>query len=64
MRIFGFLGLIIVIAIVAMQYKNNIRSTDSGEAESLSQSVEDEVNQSVSDIQKKLDDALKQSGAE
>ena len=69
MRIFGLLGLIIVLVITMYQYKNNLCGltvpTDSGEpAIKISKSVEIQVNASVSDYQKKLEEGMKQSGAQ
>ena len=64
MRIFGFLGLIIVLAFLLFQYRSSVTSVGQQQQEqssSLSKSVEDDVNNSMSDFQKKLDDAMKQS---
>ena len=64
MRVFGFLGLIIVLAFLFFQYRSNVTSVgqqQQGQSSSLSKSVEDDVNNSVSGFQKKLDDAMKQS---
>jgi len=63
MRIFGFLGLIIVLAFLLFQYRSSVTSVgqQQGQSSSLSKSVEDDVNNSVSGFQKKLDDAMKQS---
>jgi hypothetical protein len=63
MRIFGFLGLIIVLAFLLFQYRSSVTSVgqQQGQSSSLSKSVEDDVNNSVSGFQKKLDDAMNQS---
>ena len=69
MRIFGLLGLVLVLVITMYQYKNNLWGltvpSDSGEpAIKISKSVEIQVNASVSDYQKKLEESMKQSGAQ
>ena len=64
MRIFGLLAIIVVLAIVMFQYKNNIQGTAYSEKESKvlkSDEVEKAVNDSVSDYQKKLEESLNQS---
>jgi hypothetical protein len=64
MRIFGFLALVIILAIVLIQYKNSIVGTGYNEKGTLkTEEVENRVNQSVSDYQKKLEQSLNQSGA-
>ena len=64
MRIFGFLAMVIILAIVLFQYSNAIKGTGYNEKGTLkTEEVENRLNQSVSDYQKKLDESLKQSGA-
>jgi hypothetical protein len=64
MRIFGFLALVIILAIALIQYKNSIVGTGYNEKGTLkTEEVENRVNQSVSDYQKKLEQSLNQSGA-
>ena len=65
MRIFSFLALIIVLAIVLFQYSNNIEGTVySVPGELKTDQISEQVDKTVSDYQKKLDDALKQSSLE
>ncbi len=65
MRIFSFLSLIIVLAIVLFQYSNNIKGTGYSESGKLKTGeISEQVDKAVSDYQKNLDDALKQSSAE
>ena len=65
MRVFGLLGLIIVLAVLLFQYRSNVSSVGKQQQQeqpsTLSKSVADDVNNSVSGFQKKLDDAMKQS---
>ena len=67
MRVFGLLGLIVVLAVLLFQYRSNVSSVgkqqqqQQEQSSTLSKSVEDDVNNSVSGFQKKLDDAMKQS---
>ena len=65
MRVFGLLGLIVVLAILLFQYRSNVSSVgkqqQQEQSSTLSKSVEDDVNNSVSGFQKKLDDAMKES---
>ena len=65
MRVFGLLGLIVVLAILLFQYRSNVLSVgkqqQQEQSSTLSKSVEDDVNNSVSVFQKKLDDAMKQT---
>ena len=59
MRIFSFLALIVVLAIVLIQYKNNIVGSGTDNSGALStDKIEDSVNKSLSDYQKKLEDSL------
>ncbi len=65
MRVFGLLGLIVVLAVLLFQYRSNVSSVgkqqQQEQSSTLSKSVEDDVNNSVSGFQKKLDDAMKES---
>ena len=62
MRIFGLLSIVIVLAILLLQYQSGIKGTVGGEAATgISKSVENQVNSSVSDYQKKLEESMEQS---
>ena len=64
---FGLLGLIVILAVLLFQYRAGVSSVgqqqgqDQEQSSTLSKSVEDDVNNSVSGFQKKLDDAMEQS---
>ena len=65
MRVFGILGLVVILAFLMLQYKSRVTSVGKQhqqQSSTLSESVENDVNNSVSGFQKKLDDAMKQSG--
>ena len=69
MRAFGLIGLLIVLAIVMYQYKMGLWGLSTGpdysdSAPAISKSVETEVNSSVAEYQKKLEENMKQSGAQ
>ncbi len=61
MKVIGLLTLVVVVAIVMMQAKTHLQSNNDENAKRYSESAEDDVNQSVGEMQKKLEDALEQS---
>lgn len=65
MRIFSLLALVMVLAIVMIQYKNNVQQVVERENQrNRADEVEKQVNQAVVDYQKKLHRALDNSAAD
>ena len=65
MRIISLLIVVVVIAFAVMKFTDVIENDqyDVGYSQNP-KAIEEQVNQSVSDYQKKLDDALKNSGSD
>lgn len=62
MRIFSLLALLIVLAVAYFQYSSNIKGSGYSASKTLrTDEIKDQINESVSDYQKKLDEALKNS---